>query len=811
MLKSYFLSAIRGLIKNKVFLVINVVGFSLGICCAILIFAYVTDEVGFDSYHPDGDRVYRVALNRHFPDRENSYSTTPPPLGPTLKAEFPEVENYTRIFKPTGQTRVKLGDKVYYEDRFASADSTFFDLFGVKMLEGNADESLKAPNSVVITASTNAKYFGAESGLNQTIEIGDTTKFVVTGICEDVPKRSHFKFDLLISIRSLPISQSTFWGAYSLHNYVKLRNAEDSEVLTAKIPDLLESRMGPQIESILGKTYQEYVAAGNVHNFFLQPINSIHLNSRLENEFEPNGDTRYVVLFSIIAILILGIACFNFTNLSTANSVKRSKEIGVRKVMGSSKKQLIGQFITESILITFLAVVLSVVAAILLLPTFNQIAGKNIELTDFNPVSAVIFLIAVVLGVGSLSGLYPAFFMSSFEAVKIFKGGVKLSHKRWGLRNILVVVQFAASIFMVLATLFIVLQMNFMMNQKLGFAKDQVMLVEVSNNLRTRYQSFVKDISNQPFVSSVASSFHVPGRQSSGGTFQAIGVPATERFLFNLFVTDYDFHETYDMQLVSGRYFDNNLSSDTASVIINETCARMVGWDPDKAPGEQVLITSQPAPHKIIGVLKDFHFTSLHEPIKPMVFLGIPEENLNTVQPQIISIKLSDNIDVNQAVTNLENKWREYAPEEVFRYSFMDSEFDRLYKSEQEFSTLFKSFSLLAIIISIVGVIGLSLYIATERTKEIGIRKVLGASVNQIMVLLSKDFMVLVGVSNLIVWPIAYLFIRQWMSGYAYSTGLNFGLFILPGIGFAALILVVISFITFRAANNNPVDSISTE
>jgi len=811
MIKSYILSAIRSLLKRKIFLLVNIIGFSLGLCSSILMFAYVWDEVGFDGYHPDKEKLFRVALTRHFPDRQNSYATTPPPLGPTLFNEFPEVAAFCRLFSFGGETRVKLGDRIFYETDVYGADSSFFDLFGVKMIEGSPTEALKVPNAVVITKSMNEKYFGSQSGLYQTLEVSDTTKYTIAGICEDVPKKSHFKFDMLISLRSFPVSESNFWGAYSLHNYVRLNDENEKQAVESKIKSSLEAFFGPQVESILGKTYKEYVAAGNIHDYFLQPIQSIHLDSRFTNELEPNGDRRYVILFLIIAILILSIACFNFTNLSTANSVNRSKEIGVRKVMGSTKKLLIAQFLTESLIITFLAVLLSFVIALLLLPTFNQLAGKNLAVSDFNGVLLIVFFLVLTLLVGLLSGLYPAFFMSSLDIVKIFKGGVKLSNRKFGLRNILVTFQFAASIFMMLATVFIVLQLNFMREQKLGFEKDKMMILEVSNNLGSRFRSFKNEVSNLPQVSSITSSFHVPGRRSGGGTFQAIGIPATERFLFNLFLTAYDFQSTYGMELASGRYFSNDFSADTASVLINEACARMVGWDTEKAIGEQILITGQSAPLRIIGVLRDFHFTSLHEPIKPMVFIGLPEVSLDTTQPSIISVKLENNSSVEAAVNAIESKWSDYAPGEVLRFSFLDDEFDELYENERNFASLFKSFSVLAIIISSIGVIGLSYFIAVERVKEIGIRKVLGASVSQIMTLLSKEFLILSGIANLITWPLAYILISQWMDNYAYSPGIELTYFLLVGGAFVIMVLLVISTITYSAANNNPADAIGSE
>lgn len=809
MLKTYLQTAIRNLQKRKSFLIINVLGFSLGVCIALLMFAYVSDELGYDTYHPDHDRLYRVALTRHFPDRQNSYATTPPPLGPTILNEFPEIENQTRVFD-LNQVRVKVGDRIFYEDQAYAADSTFFDLFGVRILEGSA-EAFKAPNAVVITEDLNRKYFGKSGGLNQFIEIGDTTKYMIAGICTNVPKKSHFRFDMLISFRTFPVSSSTFWGSYSTYNYIKLQRADQFESVNEKLPQILEPHFGPQVESILGKTYQEYVEAGNIHDYFLQPIQSIHLQSRLTNELRPNGDIQYVVLFVIVAIMILAIACFNFTNLSTGYAVNRSKEIGVRKVMGSTKKQLTIQFLTESTIIALLAVVLSFVIALLVLPHFNQFAGKEIELTDFNPLVLSVFLLLLGVAVGVFSGLYPATFMASLTITRIFKGGVKISSRKFGLRNILVTFQFCASLFMVLATLFIVRQLDFMREQKLGFEKDNMVMLEVSNVLGSRYRTFMAEIENQPEVAATSSSFHVPGRQSGGGTFQAIGNSATERFLFSLFLTGYDYQKTYGLELTSGRFFNEDLASDTAAVVINQECAKMVGWSAEEALGKEILITGQNAPRKIIGVLQDFHFTSLHETIRPMVFIGIPERNLNTVQPQTISIRLHPNVGIDRALETIKKTWGSHVPSEPLRYSFLKEDFNELYENEIRFARLFRSFAVLAIIISGFGVIGLSFFIAAERVKEIGIRKVLGATISQVMMILSRDFLILSIVANLIVWPVAFVLISKWLNMYAYSASINFLYFPATGLAFTILMVLVISIITFQAARRNPVEAIGRE
>ncbi len=811
MVKNLILTTIRHLIKHKTFFFINLVGFSLGLACVLLIAGFIINEIRYDNYHPEAESIYRVALKRHFPDRENSYATTPAPLGPTVFEEFPEVRNYCRIFQPGEQQRIVLGDRIFYENSFYAADSTFFDLFGVRVLEGNPKTALNSPNQVVITESTNKRYFGNTSGLNQIIEIGDTTRFMVSAICEDVPKRSHFQFDMLMSLTSLPIARSDFWASYAVYNYIKLESPEQAQKVYEKLPELIDRHIGPQVESILGVTYQQYVDAGNIHDYYLQPIQSIHLDSHLQGELRPNGDKVYVWLFSCVALLVLAIAAFNFTNLAIAQSTKRSKEIGVRKVLGAAKNHLFAQFIVESVIIATIAVLVALGLAWWSLPYFNQLTGRNMVLQDFSIGGTLAFLLALIAIIGFAAGAYPALFMASTKITSIFKGGVRLSHSRFGLRNGLIVFQFAISIFLVLATAFIMHQVNFMMNQKLGFDQDRVMVIETGSNLGSRYLTLVETLENDPAINSLSASFHLPGRQPFGGTFQAIGNPETERFLFSLYLADFNFLETFNIPMVAGRAFMEDMALDSIGVIINETCARMVGWSPEEAIGKQILVTGQPHTEKIIGVIKDFHLTSLHEPIRSLVMRGISRQNLNQTQPAFLALKLNHATNLQQTIEAIEQKWQLANPQETFRYSFLDNDFEALYESEKQFASLFRTFSILAIIISIIGVIGLALYIAVEKRKEIGIRKVLGASVPQIISLLSKEFLILLAVANLLVWPIAYLLTNAWLNNFAFSSQPPLIIFGITGLAFATLIIGVVSSVSYRAANANPVEAISRE
>lgn len=810
MFKSALLIGIRSLLKNRLHSFINLAGFSVGITCSLLILAFVWDELHFDTFHPNDDRLYRLALHRSFPGRDASFATTPFPAGPTLRRDIPEIESYCRLFKPYySPPRIRIGDIEFYESKTMAADSTFFSMFGIGLLEGDAKSALKDPNSVVLTESTSKRYFGDQDALGKMIKLGDTTLYRVTGVCRDVPKRSHLEFDLLFSFRSFPAAyESNFWGSYNGLNYFLLQPGVTPAQVAEKVPSIVKQYMGPQVESSLGITFEEYEQAGNTHNYFLQPIRDIYLESNFQNEIRPNGDKRYVYLFLAVSILILATACFNFVNLSTANSVKRGKEVAVRKVVGSTRPQLITQFITESVVITFIAVVISCLLFLWLLPYYNQLAEKRMSVTDYNPLAVTAFLLSFTVGLGIVAGLYPAFFISSFPTLKIFKGGLKLSHKKFGLRNLLTVAQFVISIFLLVSTLFIYRQMGFMMDKKLGFDKEQILVIERTAQLGSSMRAFMDDLRQLPGVEHLSASLYVPGRQMGGGTFHAQGVSATERYLFTALYADYNFAETYGLKVTEGRFFSKDMASDTAAVVMNESAVKMVGWTD---PLQQRIIPTGGSTQKIIGVVEDFHFASLHEKIGPLVIFGVSPQQLATTTPNLISVRLSSGANYQATVGAIENTWSRWMEGSAMQYQFLDQEFDRLYQNEDRISKIFSAFAVLAICIAMIGVVGLSTYIANQRTREIGIRKVLGSSSAGILVLLSKDFLQLLGAANLLALPAAWWALSTWLEQYPYRTPLTAWLFPLIGVVFSALIVSTTCLVTYKKAQMNPSKAIRHE
>lgn len=806
MLRHYFVIAIRSLGRQKGYTVINLFGLTIGICCTILIGGYVLDELNYDTYHPDIDNTYRVALHRTFRGSAREYSTVPIPMAEALKNDFPEITASTRIWNNLSEISVEYEDQEYFESEILAADSNFFDFFGIKLLQGNPQNALNQPNSVVITSSTAQKYFGTKDALGKTIRLhlGQETNFKVSGVCEDVPPRTHFDFDLLISFITLPAHESSMWGAYQTHTYVRLTPDTSPALLQEKIPPMVEQYMAPQVQSMVGITYEQYVNAGNIHTYYFQPIQDIHLHSNLQGELQPNSDIRYIYLFSIIAAFILIIACINFINLSTASASRRAREVGMRKVLGSHRSQLVTQFLSESGFISAIAASFGLGLALILLPYFNDLAGKTLAASDLSfPVLALGFILLIAT-VSLLAGSYPAFFLSGFQPVNILKGDYLQGQKGGFLRNTLVVFQFSISVVLIIATIVIYQQMQHMMNQKLGFDKERLVIIERANLLNDQRQLFEDQLLAHPDILSLTRTFAVPGRQFGGGTFQAIGSEASERYLNAAVTADTGFVHTLGLELIAGRNFSEDIASDSATVLVNEATARLVGWE--NPVGEYILPTLGQR-MQIIGVVKDFNFQSLHEEIGPLVIFPNLQDNFN---PSLLTVRLGSG-DVRNSMQYIEEKWNTITNHRHFEFTFMDEEFDQLYREEARFGQIFSLFALLTILIASIGVLGLSTYLVSRRIKEIGIRKVLGASETNILVLLGKNFLGLVVLANLLAWPIAWFGINQWLETYAYHIDIGLWVFGITAVLSVLIVMLAVSIQSWKAATASPVEAIRQE
>ncbi len=810
MIRSYIKTAIRNFFRDKGYALINVLGLAIGMTCALFIGLYVWDELRFDNFHSNKN-LYRVALHRTFPANETYYATSPAPLTEVLTNEYPEVIKATRLFKIFGELRVREQDEIFFEPNALAADSNFFDLFSIRMLEGNPKEALQQRNSVVLTKSMALKYFGVESALGKQLSIfSDTTTYLVTGITEDVPDNCHFTFDLLLSFTSFQVSESNSWAGYNVYSYIILDKPESKETLERKLPNLVEQYFGPEVQTILGKKYEEYFAAGNHHNYHLQPVRDIHLHSNYQYELKPNGDVRYIYLFSAVCFFILLLAGVNFTNLSTARSFRRAKEIGVRKVHGSKRSQLVFQFLTESVLVSLLSMIIAISLIILLLNNFNDFTAKNISIADLNPLWVFVVLLSLLLFNGIIAGIYPALIISGLNPIRVLKGKLKSGRSKSYLRNSLVVIQFGVSVVLIISTLVIYKQLAYMREKKLGFDKDNILVLERANLLGTQRLAFNEEIRLIPGVKALGSGFSVPGRQFTGSTFQATGAEATERINHASSFCDFYLPTSLGLEFVVGRTFSEDIAGDSLAVVVNEALVKRVGWkSAEEAIGQRIRpVFDLQNQYEIIGVVKDFNFQSLNTAIEPHAFYGSNTENYNAL---LAVVQLQKGINIKSVLSMIEKKWQRFLPAEQFEYTFLGEEFDNQYRQEERFGKIFGLFSGLAIFIASIGVIGLSTFMASQRTKEIGIRKVVGASASTLLLLLLKDFLKLVVLANIIFWPVAWYGLSQWLSNYPFHTDLNPVLFIATGIATAVMVMFSIAWQSLKATLANPVKSLRSE
>lgn len=808
MLKSYLKIAFRSLTKNKAYTVINILGLSFGLACCIMIALFVQEETSYDTFYEDGDNIYRMVLERKYPDHVNHFAIIPAGFSEILAQEIPEIKESTRLIGfPNFSTIVRFEDKIFEEHYTFSADSNFFSVLNFKMILGDAAVALKNPNTVILTQSTAKKYFGDENPLGKNIEFNGNPIEVV-GVMEDVPQNSHIKFDFLSSTTNLGFLNVPNYISFSSYTYLLLEPGSNKEAVEAKLKDVVEKYASGQIEQNLGISYAEYQAAGNGYKYTLQPIADIYLTSNLESEIKPNGNIMYVYIFISIGAFILLLAGINFVNLATAKSAERAQEVGLRKVMGSDRKHLILQFLTESTFITFISLILGIAFIQLALPFFNELAGKTLELGLFSSQITVPALIIIVLIVGILAGLYPAFYISSLQPIEVVKGKFKSNNKGKWLRNGLVVFQFSISMILISGTLVVYNQMEYIQNKRLGFNKENVLVIERSNVVE-QTESFKNALLNIPQVSSVTQASTMPGGYFFGSQFQKPG-EADVLTTKSLSVDDHYF-ETMAIEITEGRTFSEDFN-DSLNVIINKTAVKTFGLaDPVGA----TLTTNTPdqsgnivtTNYTVIAVVDDFNFESLRSNVTPLAIYS-DEGSVGFATYMPIRFEAAN---IQQTVANIQEAWDLYAPGEPFLYSFLDSDLNQMYESETVSGTLLAFFSILAIIIACVGLFGLAAYLAFQRTKEIGVRKVLGASVLGIIVLLSKDFTKLVGISFVFAVPVSWYLMNNWLDNFAYQTELSLWTFLLSGALALGIALLTVSWQSVKAALTNPVNSLKTE
>ncbi|HEY8927964.1 MAG TPA: ABC transporter permease [Mucilaginibacter sp.] len=802
MIRNYLKTAYRSLLKNKGFTFLNVLGLSVGLATCLLIVFYVVDELRYDRYNTKADRIYRITLDAKLNGNAGVYSTSEGPMLPAVKGVFPDIENAVRVvdapglFVSPGKFYFKKSDQNIQEKNVVYTESSLFDIFTLPMIDGSPTNALTDPHTAVITESTAKKYFNKVNVVGQTLTLNDTSIYKITGVIKDVPAQSHFNYDFFLSFNTLPESRVTGWGYSGVHNYLLLKPGADIKKIESGLNEI-EIKHSPAPAST-------WTSSGNYFKTVLTPLPDIHLHDDSQYSLAKNGSIQYVYIFSVIAIFILLIACVNFMNLSTARSSNRAKEVGVRKVLGSARKNLIFQFLTESFLVTLASAIIAVIIAWALLPLFNQVADKHLAFTAQSFTWLLPSLVVIVLVIGFLAGSYPALFLSAFRPIDVLKSKLSIGFKGGFLRSFLVVFQFSISIFLIIGTLVIYNQLNYIHNKSLGFDRDHVLVIKNTTSLGNNAKLLSQELKGlSGVVNTTMTAFTPTGSdRNKTGLFPDKVIDVKKDMLTEFWPVDEDYINTMGIKIIAGRNFSKDMATDSSAIIVNEAFMKKYGQkDPLNKTVYRYSYGLQA--YHIIGVMKDFHFESLKDQISPVVLTYGPDNGAINVR-----IKTANLAGLMSAIGN---KWKSMAPNQQFSYSFMDEEFDATYRSEQRIGTLFIAFTSLAITIACLGLFGLAAYAAEQRYKEIGIRKVLGASVSTIVSMLSMDFIKLVFLSILIATPVAWWVMQKWLQGFAYRTNIQWYLVAIAGAGAVLIAFATISFQSVKAALNNPVDSLKNE
>lgn len=808
MFKNYLKIAYRNLVKHKAYSSINIFGLTLGFVCCILIMLFVKDELSYDHWVPNKENIYRVALNRIYPDHVSSYAIIPDSYSEVFQSEINGVEESTRIFDLGDAFVLEVGDQKFDEKYGVAADSNFFNVFDFEILQGaNQKESLTKPNTVVVTQSAADRIFKSENPVGQSFKIFGL-EFEVSAIIEDVPQNSHLQFDFIFASVSFPGIAAENYTGFSAYTYLKINPEIDPQQVENQFPQLVNKYASGQIERELGVSFEDYTAAGNGYDYFLQPLTSIHLNSNLQAEMKPNGNSLYVYLFISIAAFILVLACINFINLATARSADRAREVGVRKAMGSDRAQIITQFLLEALVLTFISLAISIVLVNLALPFFNDLAEKTLRIDAEAALLASPILLGFGVLVGLLAGYYPAFHISKLNTISILKGKLEVTGGRNWLRNGLVIFQFGIAIILIAGTLIINRQINYIQSTSLGFQKENVLVLERFGNQEKR-DVIKEELRKTPGVLSVGVSSSLPGRTSIGIQFVKPG--GGDVLTAKSFAGDDHFFQTMGIQPLEGRVFDQAYT-DSLSLILNKEAGKVFFGD-QNAVGQKLRTSTevngqiQEVEFTVIGLVDNFNFESLHSKVTPLAIFHVSNprgfENFLTIR--FGPGQQADMVDA------LESKWSQFSDGSPLAYFFLDSDLAQLYRSEQVSGKILGVFSILAIVIACIGLFGLAAYTAFLRTKEIGVRKVLGASIGSIVLLLTLNFAKLVGIAFLFAMPLAWFAMDSWLESFAFRTPLDPLVFLIAG-GITLLIaLLTVSYQAISAAIVNPVNSLKSE
>jgi putative ABC transport system permease protein len=816
MFRNYWKVAVRSLLKRKGFTLINILGLATGMAVCMLIVLYVRHELGFDQWEVHGDRVYRVVLERKYPGRLTSYAIIPFSIGPAIRKEFPDVEEETGFgdFTGTNAMLVRIGDRRFEERNVLTADSTFFRVFPMQLLEGDAATALDKPGMAVLNESTARRLYGSPAAaIGREFEIDRQQRFRVSGICADLPENSHLRWNILLSVTSFPFGRDVNYTGFSTYTYLLLKPNASAASLEAQLPQIVKKYVAGEIARSFGMSFEQFIAAGNGYHYYLQPVRNIHLDSDLEAELRPNGSRRAVTIFGIIAIFILGIAGINFINLSTARSVERAREVGIRKTFGSGQQSLVLQFLLESVLVSTLGIALAIGLVAVTLPFFNRLSGETLSLAMLlTPVTIPVLLAFGVL-VGVIAGLYPAFVLSSFQPIKVLKGKFQSNTYGVALRNGLVVFQFAISIVLIICTIVVNRQMGYVLGDKLGFVKDHVIEIERTDLLDKRTLAFRNELAGIAGVEKIGGTSSMPGEAGFFGiSWQPVG--SRESMTGRGIVADASFADVLGLSMKEGRFFSKDFPTDSLAVVLNEKAVTALGLKEPvigtRLTTTTVFLNSKPDSfytYTVIGVVRDFHYQSLHQAINPLVFNNSAKFGDVT---GVTAVRIRTD-DFATAIAAIGQKWRQFVPDHPFHYTFLDQTLAAQYRPEQTLQRIFTVFSGLAIFIACIGLLGLAAYATQQRIREICIRKVLGARVGTIVGLLSRDFVRLVTIAALVAFPLAFWAMHSWLDGFAYRVSLSWWIFVLAWVLSLLITLLTIGFQALRAARVNPVRILRSE
>jgi putative ABC transport system permease protein len=802
MFQNYFKVAFRNILKHKFFSAINIAGMTIGITACLLIILYIADELSYDKFHANADRIYQVGLHGKIAGQDIKTANTCPPMAAALVSEIPEVEAATRVTPYFGKPAVKYNDKAFTEEKVIFADSNFFEFFSFKLIEGDVKTALKEPNTVVVTEATAKKYFGDEPAMGKLLVIGnDNRSSKVTGIAANPPANSHFGYNLIVSSTSNESLKNQVWLNNYLFTYLLIRDQAKIEQVNEKFIPVVEKYVGPEVERFMGTSLKEMQSQGGEYGYYTTKMTDIHLHSVSSGDIEPGGNMMYVYFFGGIGIFIIVIACINFMNLSTARSAGRAKEVGLRKTLGSLRSQMVAQFLAESTIYSFAAVVFSLCACYFLLPHFNLLSGKQLGMETLGSPLFIAALFALIIFIGLIAGSYPAFYLTSFNAVEVLKGKVRSGMKSKGVRSILVVFQFALSMFLIIFTVVVYQQIQYMQEKNLGIDKNNILVLQNTSRLGNNKDAFKNALSQQTGVVKVSYTNNTFPGVNNTTVFKAAG--SEQDHIMGLYYADYDHIDVMKFEMKDGRYFSKDFASDSTAIILNEAAAKEFGYA--NAVGEEILYNDQDTGVerlKVIGVVKNFNFESFKDQVRPLS-IRLTQNNNNLLvrydgSPQAL-------------ITAVEKLWKQNSANEPFEYTFLDEEFDQLFRAEQRMGTIFSIFSGLAIFIASLGLFALAAFTSEQRTKEIGIRKAMGATVFGLTVLLSKEFTKLVIIAFIPAAAFGWFVSNQWLASFVYRVEISPWVLILSGISAIVIAWVTVSYQSIKAAGANPVNSLRYE